>query len=374
MTFSTNFFHRVTLAFLSGFLVLSSCVATKEPVRSESFVAEKQFPIAVLPFENLSGTAAPLKHIRKAMIGRLETLGVTILEEEVLERFMARQRVRYTGGIDRSTARAMREETGAEAVLIASLELYNDVYPPKIALTSRLVSTGNNPAILWMDGIGLSGDDSAGIFELGLIKDHQVLLEKAQGLLSGSLAGYLSGERDGMNLKGKKKKFQPKLFYRSPVIDTGGKYTVAVVPFFNESARKNAGEIMALHFVNWLTELENFSVIEPGLIRQELLKLRIIMDGGISLAQADLIFDKLDADLIFTGKVIDYQDPRGSGGTPKVDFSTVLIERKSREVVWASKSYNEGDDGVFFFDWGKVHTAHVMASAMVRVTLEMMVR
>ena len=96
------------------------------------------------------------------------------------------------------------------------------------------------------------------------------------------------------------------------------------------------------------------------------------MDEGVSLAQTDVIFSSLKVDLILTGKVLDYQDYQGSSGKPKVDFSTLLVERKSREVVWASKSYNEGDDGVFFFDWGKVNTAHTMASEMARVVLEKM--
>ncbi len=31
---------------------------------------------------------------------------------------------------------------------------------------------------------------------------------------------------------------------------------------------------------------------------------------------------------------------------------------KTRQIVWTSASYNEGDDGVFFFNLGKVNTAH----------------
>ncbi len=95
------------------------------------------------------------------------------------------------------------------------------------------------------------------------------------------------------------------------------------------------------------------------------------MDDGLSLAYADLIFSKLNADLILTGKIMDYQDYQGPGGKPKVDFSAQMIERKSREVVWSSKSYNEGDDGVFFFDMGRVNTAHSMASEMVQHVVEM---
>ena len=95
------------------------------------------------------------------------------------------------------------------------------------------------------------------------------------------------------------------------------------------------------------------------------------MYEGLSLANTDLIFGRLDADLILTGMVMDYQDYHGFSIKPKVVFSTQLIERKSREVVWSSNSNNKGDDGVFFFDWGSVNMTHTMASQMVRSVVEM---
>jgi len=54
-----------------------------------------------------------------------------------------------------------------------------------------------------------------------------------------------------------------------------------------------------------------------------------------------------------------------------VEFSTALLETKSRRVVWSSDSYNEGSDGVRFFERGSSRTAHAMATQMVRLTAEM---
>jgi TolB-like protein len=274
----------------------------------------------------------------------------------------------------RFTARALKEETGSDAVILTSLELYNDIYPPKIALISRLVSTGDNPVILWMDSIGLAGDDSPGIMGLGLTEDPQILQKDSLELLSDSLTKYLSGRQDWFSPGSGSTKFQPKVFYRSPVMTQNAKHTVAVIPFFNRSERKYAGEIMVLHFVRELARLENFEVIEPGIVRDTLLSLRIIMDDGISIANADVIFSQLDADIILTGNVMGYYDYQGPAGKPKVDFSVLLIEKKSREVVWSSSSYNEGDDGVFFFDRGRVNTAHSMASEMSRAVMEELVK
>jgi hypothetical protein len=97
------------------------------------------------------------------------------------------------------------------------------------------------------------------------------------------------------------------------------------------------------------------------------------MQDGISLADADALFAGLNADLLVSGRVMDYQDYRGAWGKPIVDFSSMVIERKSREIVWSSDSHNEGDDRVFFFDRGRVNTAHAMASQMVRRVGKMMV-
>jgi hypothetical protein len=130
---------------------------------------------------------------------------------------------------------------------------------------------------------------------------------------------------------------------------------------------------MALHFVKELLKSENFKVIEPGIIRQLLLQMRITMDGGISIADSQALFSGLNASLVLTGKVFDYQDYGGPAGKAKVDFSALIIERRSRDIVWACMSYNEGDYGVFFFDWGQINTAHVMASEMVASALETLV-
>jgi len=322
--------------------------------------------VAVLPVENLSGAPAPLKEIRGLLSDGLKARGLKVLDEKSLEQFMASYRMRYAGGIDEAAARALREQTGTGAAVISSLELYDDTVPPKIALTSRLVSTGNPPVILWMETAGMAGDDSPGLLDLGMIEDSRVLLRKVVRSLFGSLPDSLPGRDRGDSSVGAGRIFRPKVSYRSPAMAPGAPHTLAVVPFLNQSTRKNAGEILMLHFVREMTRAENIRVVEPGAVRREFLTHRIIMDDGMSLADADAVLGALDADLLLTGKVLDYQDYQGSAGAPVVDFSLVMIERKSREVVWSSRSDNRGTDGVWFFDIGRERTASSMAFGMAR--------
>jgi hypothetical protein len=194
----------------------------------------------------------------------------------------------------------------------------------------------------------------------------------AQRILT-SLSEFLSTGQKQSDFPSASRKHRPKVIYRSPVLDPSVPYTVAVMPFFNLSERNFAGEIMALHFVRQLVAHDNFNVIEPGVVRAALLRGRVIMGGGISMADADLMSRLLQADLVLSGKIMDYQDFQGAAAKPKVDFAAEIFEEKSREVVWAALSYNQGDDGVFFFDWGRVNTAYVMASQMVQLAVEDMV-
>lgn len=373
MISSTNFLNRICALLFAGVLCFPACAWAKERVNKTTPAHEGKPFIAVLPVENLSGTNAPLKDIRELFIGKLRGKGFRILGEETLGRFMTRNRIRYTGGIDKPLAQAFKNETEIEGVLITSLELYSEVNPPKIALTSRLVSTGDRPVILWIDGVGLAGDDSPGILELGLIEDPKVLLEKAVRKLTGSLGEYFGRKSERDIVKRMKGKFRPKISYRSDVFDPSQKYSVAVVPFLNLSGRKNAGEILELEFIRNLKTFEQFDVIEPGVVRQQLLTLRMIIPEGISLANADVLFVTLDVDLILAANVNEYLDYQSLFGNPKVDFFVQLIERKSRSVVWSSVSHNEGDDGVFFFDRGRVNTAHAMASQMTQWIGEMLI-
>jgi len=276
--------------------------------------------VAVLPLENLSGKKAPFKEIKKSFTDRVKMMGVSVLEDEALETFMIRHRMRYMGGINADIAQAFKEEEHVDAVLITSLELYQEEYPPKIGIISRLVSTGPQPAILWMNSIGLAGDDSPGILGLGLIDSPVKLRNKALGLLSHSLGDFFALKGDRLvDIKGRSR-YRPKVSYQSPYIESGKTYTVAPLPFYNMSERKNAEEIVMLHFVNALLRQEGFIVLEPGLIRQQLLHARIILFKGVSLSDAYYVANSLDTDLILAGRVTDYQDISAEGGNPVVNF------------------------------------------------------
>jgi TolB-like protein len=369
----TSFSSKLLFIFLT--ILFTGCFTPQQRNELASVTIETRARIAVLPIENLSGTPAPLKNIREALIKRLEKQGIMVLGDEAQNLFMTRNRMRYTGGLSKELARTMKAETGVDAVLVTSLELYDDIYPPKLSISCRLLSVNDDPQILWMEGAGLSGDDKPGLLALGVIEDPVSLRDKALDILVSSLMNYMDRQGAVPFRSSAIKTYSPAILYRSPSLSLrNGPYTFIVVPFLNVSERSNAGDLVALLFVEQLKKSASFKVIQPGLVRQELLNLRVIMEGGLSLANADALFSAIDADYVITGKVFSYQDYLGVSGSPYVDFTTIVIEKKTRRVVWSSDSYRKGTDSVYVFDFGQVNNAHAMASSMVGTIVMLLVQ
>jgi hypothetical protein len=183
---------------------------------------------------------------------------------------------------------------------------------------------------------------------------------------------WLSNNKSTCDVSSDQKKYRPKIYYSASPIAPEKKTSIAVVPLYNESIRKRAGEIEQLHFIKQLICTPNIDPVEPGIVREKMLGIRMIMREGVSIRDIDVLTYILDADFVLSGTVFDYQDPQGGAGTPKIDLSALLINRGERKVVWLSKSYNKGDDGVFFYDMGRQNNANVMAEDMVHSVVQIM--
>ena len=69
------------------------------------------------------------------------------------------------------------------------------------------------------------------------------------------------------------------------------KYKVVVAPFFNRSGRRDAEEIIMLQFIEHLYSIPGIDVVEPGVVRDHLLRQRIVMDEGLTMSDAEVSND-----------------------------------------------------------------------------------
>lgn len=337
------------------------CVASRD---------ERMNTVVVLPVDNLSGGSMPSDEIRQDFVRAVRAAGPRVVESTALDAFMTRHRIRYEAGVDDAVGRALRQELGADGVLVVSFEFMSAANPPKIALSARLVSLKGAPTVVWADGTGLAGDDAPGLFGLRLVTSYAALQQKAMDRIGSSLAAYLKGGAVDAGPAGSNR-LKPRVLYRSIALQEDRKYTVAVVPFLNLSGRRTAGDTLQLLFVRYLSRLPQFCVVDPGVVREQLLDARVIMNDGLSLSDAEKVAAPVDADFVLSGLVVRYADYEGSSGQASVEFSTLLIDKRSRKVVWRSESDNEGRDTVGLFERGITKTAHAMATQMVRLTTDL---
>lgn len=321
--------------------------------------------VLLLPVYNLSGGRAPGKELLAPIATGLARAGLDVVEGEPVEDFLSRHRMRHVGGIDGAAAKAARDELGVDAVVVTTIQYYAPASPPKLALTMRLVSADENPVILWMDGTFRSGDDSPGLLGLGRIGSMEKLQDKALSDLTRSLADASRRGFPSVPPCESEPRFRPVVAYGSPRLDPNATYSVAVLPFVDHTARRGAGEEVALEFVRQLASVPGLRVLEPGVVRERLIRYRIIAEGGASRETARMLRGSLESDLIVAGSVLAFQDA-GGAGVPIVEFDALLLETHTSEVIWESASKAKGDDGVHYAKIGAVNTASDLTCRMAR--------
>jgi TolB-like protein len=328
--------------------------------------------LAVFPVQNAAGGAAPIRALTDALDAALVARGLEIVPRAELDRVLANYRLRFTGGVDRKMAAALREDLGADAVLVPTLELHAADAPPKDAIAVRLVGTGERPVVLWADAVARSGDDAPGLLSTGLVQSSGDLDGMVVAEVARRVAAYVSKRSPG-DACGDAGRFNPRHVFRAPVLDDVGRRSIAVLPFINATSRRSAGDVIVGQFVAQLARSGAFEVVDPGLIREELLGHRIVLEGGVSVDNALALLSLLNADLVLSGYVRSYDARTGGYGTPKVEFTTYVLDRRTQELVWSSTSFGDGNDGVFFFGAGRVRTTSALSCRMVKGVVDRVV-
>lgn len=347
--------------------VCAACAGARPAGAGASRGAEagsSAYRIALFPAENMSASPVPLRGIDGQIARELASAGLEVVTGDLVERFLERHRIRYTGGVDSGTAAAAHEELAVEGILVASVQLYDAGTVPRLAVTMRLVSASEQANLVWMEGSARTGDEAPGFLGLGVIRRYADLEHRELSRLAASLAKTLAGKAGVASPCPSDRRFRPRIAFRSPRFDPSRPYSVAVLPFVNETSRRRAGDALALEFTRQLAAVPRLRVAEPGVVRERLIHHRVVMEGGVSVDAARTVLDSLHADLVLAGYVRETGEGEGA-----VDFTVLALEREHGTVVWESTSHSSRADGVWFFDLGKISTASGLACRMVRDTV-----
>jgi TolB-like protein len=297
------------------------------------------FKIAIFPFENLSEDKNALTSVMPVLRGRLETRGLEVLDEDSLNRFLLKERIRRTGYISKDMAGKIEKELNVQAILVGSI---NSFYPgenPRVGLSARLINSSNG-IILWADHASAAGDDFTTILGLGRVKAIDRLTYKVIDKLF-----------DSFNTT-------------PPYKEVESTYSIAVMPFQNKSKVRDAGMIATYMFIAELFKSRRFMPVEYGEVRRLVVDLRIRGKGEIDYKRTEAISKSSGVDGILVGTVELYTEGEGTA-PPEAVISARLIDARTDRILWYDSHQLNGEDGIFILDFGKIRSAENVAYKVI---------
>jgi len=302
--------------------------------------------IALFPFENFSDDKNALTVVMPVLKSRLEAKGAEILDENNLNRFLLKERIRSTGYVSREMAKKMRDELNVTSILLGSINSFLPGANPRVGFTARLINSSDN-TILWANHAAATGDDFTTILGLGTVKSIDKLTFKVVNALLDSFD------------------FNP--HHK----ETESTYRIAVMPFQNKSKIRDAGMMATYMFLAELYKSRGFEPVEYGDVRRYTVNLRIRSKGELDLQNTDALSKDLGADGILVGTVESYSEGEGNS-PPEAAISARLIDAHKNKILWYDGHQYNGDEGVFMFDWGRIRSPENVAYEVIsRLVKEM---
>jgi TolB-like protein len=343
-------------------------LSSRQPVAdlpSEVPAGGRAARIALFPPQNLTGLTFDEQALATRFEQALARAGLDVVSGAPVDAFLASRRIRFTGGLDREDAVAAGEALDVSGVLVTSVVQRDEGSPPRLSVLARLVSVDDDPSVYWMDGVALSGEDNRGLLELRLVHRLDRLERRAFTQLSESLVEFLDGERGAGRRCSTGRRYRPSVVYRNVVPPKDRAVTVAVIPFQNRTRREHAGEVASLQLTRALAGIRGFRVLEPAVVREEMLRRRIVVQEGVSRETVRMLRGGLEVDYVVGGMVSRYDEAQGRGGIPALDVTVTMIETATGRVAWHSRSEGRGDDGVVLFDLGTVRSAEELSCRLL---------
>jgi TolB-like protein len=292
--------------------------------------------VAIYPFENLSDSRDAFKYVLPLLIDKLGKKGFEVVDDDELNSFLCKERVRSSGYVSRELGGKIRKRFNVSAILTGAIVSFSTDEVPQFGVLARMIDPSDG-TILWADYSAATGEDFIAILELGRLKTVFSLIPKVVDMLFASL--------------------KVEELYREikPVI------RIAVMPFKNNTDFNNAGIIATYMFMVELLKSKVFMPIEYGDIRKMIIELGIRHKGDIGYDNIGGLSKALNARGILVGVVDSYSDGAAVSAAPNVGITARLVNGSNNKIIWYNSSEFSGEENIIALDWGRIRSVHSVA-------------
>lgn len=146
---------------------------------------------------------------------------------------------------------------------------------------------------------------------------------------------------------------------------------VAVLPFLSDSDFPLADAIVNKVFTAEFKGLGNYLVVQEGDILKVYQQLLILPGREPTLEQLQITADRVDAQLLITGIVMEMREDRGEHGTvnPMLIMEIQIRDGRSGETLWTTLHRRSGADYKKTMHFGTIHTVTGLSRQMTEEIL-----
>jgi len=332
-----------TLNFKFFFFVLAvwSSSSAQPPVSTDripepSESAVDSLSIAIMPFANNTLDYRVAVVLEAWVPSLLEKNGLAVMTAQEIRPILRKHRIRSRGWVGFKDAQMIRNETGADFLLLGSWDVLKNVVNPEIGFSMRVLDL-EHMTIVSAVSFGATGEDHLGIFELGRISDL--------GLIAST--GLETAINDLLVDKS----------YSKPGLSNHGCFKLAIIPLNNYSETIYADNTLANILLSRLIA-SGYFVLEPGFVRELGLAREVAYRGGVDTASAQVLLDQFGVCQIITGTVEKLDVARGNPSVtvPHVTFGLRVMDPRNGSVYLMREFEGAGDDHERFFKKNRVHS------------------
>ena len=141
---------------------------------------------------------------------------------------------------------------------------------------------------------------------------------------------------------------------------------VAVLPFINDSDFPLGDAIVYKVFATEFQASGNYLVIQEGEILKVYQQLRILPGETPTLQQLQIIADRVNAQLLITGIVMEIREDRGEYNSiiPAIIMEIAIRQGRSGEILWTTFHRRQGTDYKKTMHFGTIHTVTGLSRQM----------
>jgi TolB-like protein len=269
------------------------------------------------------------------------------VDDDSLTKFLLKERVRSTGYVFRDIVQKTGKELNVKAILIGSITSYYPLKNPQVGVVARLIDSSSG-AVLWANQASATGEDFTKILGLGTVKTMDRLIP----IVVDRLLSFFS-----TSLPHKEKELT---------------HRIAVMPFQNKSAHKDAGMVVTYMFLGEVFKHAGYEPVEYGEIRRLTVDHRIRHKGELDYKNIEGLSEALGVDGIVVGTVELFSDGLDTFSPPEVAISARLINARKSRILWSESIQVKGDEGVIALDWGRIRAIDNVANKAVTKLIQQM--